>query len=452
MMPIKNEGPYFSRFADQAALVAVESSAKVSELLSALYRDSRLADLRARQMNGYRVQASDDPCDDDENFWPEADSWLSRLRPYNVKDGVLIIPVKGVLLADFSYAFFDYATGYDYIWQAFKRGMNDGGVNGIALDIDSPGGEVQGNFDLVDRMYAMIQKSDKPVRSFANEHAYSAAYSIASVGDQIIVGRTGGVGSIGVVTSHVDYSKMLEDYGVKLTFIFAGAHKVDGNPYQALPDSVKARIQTRIDAIYAVFVATVARNRKMDEKAIRATEALTYSAEDAVAIGLADKVGPADEALSEFTASCKPKEEEFPIMTTKDQGGTETKVTVISQADVDSAEAKGKADGDKAGRTAAKERIKAIYALEEAKKRPQAAQACAMDTEMSVDEAKAFLAKLPEEASGGAGMGNKLFQQLMEKDNPNLGGGNDDGPPDRVAQVLADQALIHGFKPKNKAA
>ena len=129
------------------------------------------------------------------------------------------------------------------------------------------------------------------MRAFAVDHAYSAAFAIASSAHKISMTRSGGVGSVGVVTAHVDYSKMLNDFGVKVTFIFAGKHKVEGNAYEKLPAAAKARIQEKIDRIYGVFTGTVARNRKMDDQAVRATEALTYDASNAIDVGFADKVG-----------------------------------------------------------------------------------------------------------------------------------------------------------------
>lgn len=447
---IDNE--FIARFTDVPALVDPQSGEKVTQLLNVIKTDARRHELQQRAMRGYRAQDDDEPCDDDDNFWPEAGSWFCHLRPYNVKDGVLVIPVKGVLLSNFPYSFFGMATGYHYIWKAFERGIQDGAVRGIAFDIDSPGGEVQECFDCVDRMVAL--RGEKPVKSFANDYAYSAAYAIATVGEKINVGRTGGVGSIGVVTAHVDYSKMLEDFGVKLTFIFFGSHKVDGNPYEPLPASVKARIQKRIDGIGAVFVATVAKNRGMEEKAILATQALTYSADEALTVGLADSVGPIDAALAEFAASLKPDMEDFPFManqTAEEKAAAETKTAADAaaarQKEIDDAKAKAKDEG----KTEARERHKAIMALDEAKKRPVAAQAFAMDTEMPVEQVKTVLAKLPEEKASGAGIGNTFEKIMNESEQPNLGAG--DGKEkttadDRVKDVLDAQAASHGVKRK----
>lgn len=281
--------PWFARFAGAPALVAPERRANFESSLIALAADPAAAQLAASRAGS------------NNQFWTElGDALTKRVRPYIVQNGMLLVPVKGVLLHDFPYQVYNYATGYEYIWEAVKRGLDDAAVKGIAFVIDSPGGEAAGNFDLVDRIYG--RRGEKPIRAFAAEVAYSGAYSIASVADTITVSRTGGVGSIGVVTSHLDISKAYAEIGFKVTFIFAGKHKVDGNAYEPLPKEVRDRIQSRVDDLYGVFVATVARNRGLSEQAVRATEALTFSASESVANGLADAICALDTSLAAFAA------------------------------------------------------------------------------------------------------------------------------------------------------
>ena len=281
-----------ARFEGEPSLVAPGADARFDSCLQAVMRMPRVDDMLSEPLAAYATAG--------DGFWPTPDSWKAAYRPYVVSDGVLQIPVKGVLLNDFPWAIGSYATGYVYILRAAMRGMADPQVHGLALICDTPGGMVAGNFDLVDKLYAM--RGAKPIRAFAHESAYSAGYSIASAADRIIVSRTGGVGSIGVVTGHVDRSTALAEAGLKVTFIFAGKHKVDGNATEPLAADVKARMQARIDRLYAVFVSTVARNRGMPEASVQATEALTYTAEEAVIEGLADAVGSLDDEIAAFSA------------------------------------------------------------------------------------------------------------------------------------------------------
>jgi len=231
--------------------------------------------------------------DDDWEPAPEPDHY------YGLVSGVAIIPVDGTLVHKLgSMTPYSGMTGYDGIAANFVQAMNDPAVRGIVLDIDSPGGEVSGCFDLVDLMTSMRGK--KPVRAHLSERAFSAAYAIASAADLITVPRTGGTGSVGVVTMHVDLSQALDKAGIKVTMITSGAKKADGNPYEPLAAPVLAEIQGEIDQIRAIFAETVARNRDLTVADVLATEAGTFLGADGMKVGFADAVAAPDVALAGF--------------------------------------------------------------------------------------------------------------------------------------------------------
>jgi len=361
-----------------------------------------------------------------DDFWPAADSWMARFRPYVVQDGTLLIPIKGMLLHDFGYQLYDWATGYVYIQKAFERGMADGSVQRIAMVLNSGGGEVAGCFDAVDRIFAM--RGEKPIQAFINEHAYSAAFAWASVADRVTITRTGGAGSVGVLTSHLDRSKFDEKMGFKFTFIYAGEHKVDGNPHEPLPEAVKARMQARIEALNDIFVSTVARNLALDEQVVRDTEALTYGAEEAVALGFAHEIAPFDEALAAFSGGLSTTAGEETMSTPEQAAAT-------AQADLDAA----RAEGRKEGATAERERIQGILGCDEAKNRRDLAFHLSMKTDQSVESAKGILAASPEHAEGkkDEAEGN-AFAEAMKNGNPDLaaedGGNNEQASQDDLTK------------------
>ncbi len=181
-------------------------------------------------------------------------------------------------------------TSYEGIAAQIEAAASDPSVRGIALEIDSFGGEVAGVFDLSDRIRA--SRAAKPVWAFVAEHAFSAGYALASQADRILLPRTGTVGSIGVVVMHADLSGRLDQDGVRVTLVRSGQHKVDGNPYEPLPESVRDDIQREIDVLRFLFAETVAAGRagRLSQDAALATEAATYRGVDAVSAGLADEV------------------------------------------------------------------------------------------------------------------------------------------------------------------
>ncbi len=225
---------------------------------------------------------------------PNADS-----RPYQLVGGAAIIGVTGSLVHKSSYLdAMSGVTGYDNIRQQFLYALDDPSVQGIVFDCDSPGGECSGCFDLVDTIYEV--RGEKPICAILSECAFSAAYAIASAADEIIVPRTGGTGSVGVIYMHADFSEALEDSGVKVTIIKYGKRKADGNEVKPLSDEALARFQADIDVMGEMFVDTVARNRGMKVSDVRDTEASTFLGAAGVEVGFADAVAAPDAALAAF--------------------------------------------------------------------------------------------------------------------------------------------------------
>lgn len=210
---------------------------------------------------------------------------------YPVIDGIAVIEISGVLIHRGGWIGQSSGqTSYEGIAAQIDAAAGDPSVRGLALEIDSFGGEVAGVFDLADRIRAI--RATKPVWAFVAEHAFSAGYALASQADRILLPRTGAVGSIGVVVMHADLSGELDQDGVRVTLIHSGRHKVDGNPYQPLPDAVRDDIQGEIDVLRFLFTETVAagRTERLSQETALATEAATYRGVDAVAAGLADEV------------------------------------------------------------------------------------------------------------------------------------------------------------------
>ncbi|MHA6236891.1 S49 family peptidase [Pseudomonas fluorescens group sp. PF-69] len=217
-------------------------------------------------------------------------------KGYDLVGPVAVIPVHGTLVQkQASLRPWSGMTGYNGIRQAFLTALTDPKVEAIMLDVDSGGGEVAGCFDLVDTIYAA--RGRKPIWSILNESAYSAAYAIASAADRVVVPRTGGTGSIGVITLHCDMSKALTDSGLKVTFITYGDQKADGHAEIALSPEAQARIQADIDTMGELFVSTVARNRKLSAAKVKATQAGTFLGQLGVDQGLADAVMAPDAAF-----------------------------------------------------------------------------------------------------------------------------------------------------------
>lgn len=223
-------------------------------------------------------------------------------KVYRVEKGTAIIQVLGSLVNRGAWiGSYSGMTSYEGLAHQLDMAKADGDVERVILDIDSPGGEAVGAFEVADKVAALA--AVKPVHAVVNGMAASAAYAIAAQSTRIITTPSGISGSIGVVMMHADYSENLAKKGIRPTLIFAGARKVDGNPFEPLSEAVKADLRAEIDTFYGLFVASVARGRngRMTEKAVRGTEAKTFIGQAAVDAGIADEVGSFETVLADLS-------------------------------------------------------------------------------------------------------------------------------------------------------
>jgi len=270
---------------------------------------------------------------DGESLQPKSSA---ETRDYDVTpEGIAVIPVFGTLVRrTVGLEAQSGLVSYTTIGQQLDMALSDPSVKAILLDVDSPGGEAGGVFDLADKIYAA--RKVKPIWASVDEDAFSAAYAIAASASKLYVPRTGGVGSIGVIAVHLDQSQAEADVGLKYTAIYAGARKNDMSPHEPLSDPARAALQTEVDRVYDLFAQTISRGRRMPVEAVKATEAGLFFGEDGVAAGLADKIGTFTDALADLTASLAPKPLRFSLSPTttqrKDMSMKEPNMTAATEA------------------------------------------------------------------------------------------------------------------------
>lgn len=301
-------------------------------------------------------------------------------RPYGIVDGVAVLGINGALVHRTRMeGMSTRLLGYNTLSAAAEAAIDDPDVHAVLQVYDSPGGEVQGAFEYADRLRAM--RGRKPMWAVADGMAASAAYLGGSAADRLYVTGTGFAGSIGVVMRHVDFSSALARDGIRVTHIYAGDHKIDGNPYEPLPTAVRADYQEEIDALYGEFVAAVVAQRGLSRDAVIATQARTFRGPQAVSAGLADGVATTDSLIAQLAAMRTSKLIGLPARNTANRTGahamgiqpdpagvtdpaatvTET-VVFFTQSDLDRAREEGKTEGLQAGADAERARIRAVEA------------------------------------------------------------------------------------------
>ena len=212
-----------------------------------------------------------------------------------------VIRIQGPLLTsapDWAKALFG-VVDYNDISAALVEAARDQSIGAILLDIDSPGGAVNG----IDTPSALIKQIDdevKPVHAYTSGTMASAAYWLGVGAREVNAGPLAMLGSIGVLQKHSERSKADAMSGITTTVLRAGKFKALGNPHEPLSDDARAEIQASLDYTYQVFMSHVAESRGVTYASgdAKMGQGRVFLGEQAVTAGLADKVTSYEEALA----------------------------------------------------------------------------------------------------------------------------------------------------------
>jgi signal peptide peptidase SppA len=379
-----------------------------------------------------------------------------------IREGAAVIPVVGPL---FRYAniftAISGASSYEILAKDFTSALENPDVHSIILDIDSPGGEVNGCAEFASMIFEARGK--KPIIAYASGDAASGAYWIASACDQIIASETSMLGSIGVVAVY----RGSKDEGV-LEIVSSQS------PYKRLDPSSKdgkSRLQSRIDDLATVFIESIAKHRGVDPPTVIKDfgGGDVFIGKSAINSGLADDIGSLEQIINEHSNNQNPAKLrgssflalEDSTMTDKNHKTEASEGQVLSleslKADypqlVEAIQTETIAStNDEASEQSVKkerERIGSIISSDAAKGREQLAQHLAFSTDMSADMALATLDASPVKAEASAPVSNTGFEQVMasvsnpaiEPDAPEQEGDDADAVAKRIAKFSQGGAV-----------
>lgn len=370
-------------------------------------------------------------------------------KPFAYADGIAFIPISGVLINRFNWSW-GFVTGYNFIRSQLNAALEDDDVKGIVFDVNSGGGQVAGCFELANDIYN--SRAIKPSIAVVDAFSFSAAYALASSATKVLVTPSGSVGSIGAVMMHMDWSQYMKDEGIKVTFIYSGDHKKDGNPYETLPESVRADMQAQVDIARKEFVDLVSRNRSLDSQVVHNTQARCYLASEALQLGLIDGITTPTNAVVSFLNELDGSvtfTKEIDMSKETNQPGAESETAVTQAIATPAAKADTQANAQ-ADRQAERTRIQGILGCDEAKDKQALANHLALNTDLSVDAAKGILAASASEVkqAPAAAAANPLEAAMASTPNPEVGAdvaaGGAPVEQSAAARILAAQALATG--------
>jgi signal peptide peptidase SppA len=219
----------------------------------------------------------------------------------DVRQGTALIPITGLLEKQLSYMGWIYgATLYPRLQDQIRDAAHRSDVQRVLLVIDSPGGTVAGTQETATLIRELA--AVKPVVVHGSGMVASAAYWLAAQAHRLIVTPTTEVGSVGVVATHADLSKLEEKMGITFSEITSGPFKRIASMHAPLSPEGRAYLQEQVDTAGRLFAREVQAGRHLTEAQMAdITQARTYIGEAAQQAGLVDQLAGFDQTLIALT-------------------------------------------------------------------------------------------------------------------------------------------------------
>lgn len=207
---------------------------------------------------------------------------------------VALIPLRGVITLDGNLGFGEKGVSSEEIVEFIEKADKNPGIKAILIDINSPGGSAVASEEIM----RAVKEANKTTVALIREVGASGGYWVASAADHIVANRMSITGSIGVLSSYLEFSGLLKDYNVTYQRIVGGKYKDTGSPFKELTYEERVILQAKIDTIHGYFIDSVAENRGLAVEQVRElATGMFYLGSEAKELGLVDVLGGQKEAV-----------------------------------------------------------------------------------------------------------------------------------------------------------
>ena len=205
-----------------------------------------------------------------------------------------IISVEGTIL-----------SGEGFVKKQIDRATEDSNVKAVVLRVDSPGGTITGSDYIYHHLREMAAKRKIPIvvsmGGLAASGGYYVSMACGDTPDVVFAEPTTWTGSIGVIIPHYDLSALLKDWGVKEDSIASHPLKTMGSLAKPMTQQEIEIFKALVDESFGRFKSIIRQGRPKFAKDPAALDELAtgqiYTADQALANGLIDKIGFIESAI-----------------------------------------------------------------------------------------------------------------------------------------------------------
>lgn len=217
---------------------------------------------------------------------------LIETAKFKAADKIAVIPIKGTI--GISFPFGQDGVDATNIIEQLEIIEEDKTVKAVILEINSPGGAALASREIANKVNSL----EKPTIAWIRDVGASGAYWIAASSDVIVADELSITGSIGVVSSYLQFEDLFDEYGITYERLVSGEFKDTGSPFKKLTSQERNFLQTKINIIHKIFVEDIAKNRNLSIKEVSdAADGSFYLGLEAKEIKLIDVLGGKKQAF-----------------------------------------------------------------------------------------------------------------------------------------------------------
>lgn len=209
---------------------------------------------------------------------------------------VALIRIEGAIAYQTSQlALFGSTASADAIVKLLDSALKDPLAKAVVLRVNSPGGSAAAS----EALYLKVRElaASKPVVAYIEEFGTSGAYMAVLPAARILASNSSIVGSVGVYTSVITYSSLLEKLGVKVYVFKSGELKDVGSSFREPSEEDRRVLQSIVDGVFELFKERLLAHRRIANES-EVLSGRPFIAREAAKLGLIDGIGTLDDAIN----------------------------------------------------------------------------------------------------------------------------------------------------------
>lgn len=216
-------------------------------------------------------------------------------------DKILLVPIRGLISDNPKKGLLSSSPSMvQQVVSQLKKAEQDKRIKAVLIKINSPGGSITASDLLYHEILSYKERTNAKVIVCMMDMAASGGYYMSLPADMIMAHPTSLTGSVGVIFLQPKVMGLMDKLGLGVDVKKYGKNKDMGSPFRESTEEEQKLFQITINHLGERFTSLVKKHRKLDPQGLaEISTARLFLAEEALKLGLIDKIGYLSDAVKE---------------------------------------------------------------------------------------------------------------------------------------------------------